>query len=192
MRASQNDYPWELTPNFLKQDQSKLWFDLLEESVEWSRPKVKVFGKEHFVPRQTCFIACKGISYRYSGIVHYGQGWPSWFVPILDRVSSYTGVAFNGCLLNLYRNGSDRMGWHADDEVELDHTKPIASLSLGSNRDFHFKKRLDNDRKNINLRSGDLLIMNPPCQRIWQHCLPIRRKVKEPRINLTFRVYKEV
>ena len=190
MTSNENEYPWELTPEFLNHHQSRLWFDLLVGSVEWFQPIVKVFGKEHLVPRQTSFIAEKGISYRYSGTVHYGEGWPIWFSPILDRVNSYTGVAFNGCLLNFYRDGRDRMGWHSDDEIELDPTKPIASLSLGSQRDFHLKKRYSNHRTNINLKNGDLLIMNPPCQSNWLHCLPTRRRIEEPRINLTFRVYK--
>jgi alkylated DNA repair dioxygenase AlkB len=41
-------------------------------------------------------------------------------------------VDFNSVLANLYRDGRDRMGWHADNERELARVPVIASLSLGA------------------------------------------------------------
>ena len=41
---------------------------------------------------------------------------------------------YNYCLLNHYRSGEDRMGYHADDEASLDPRVPIASVSLGTAR----------------------------------------------------------
>ena len=40
----------------------------------------------------------------------------------------------------------------------------------------------------IELSDGDLLVMDPPTQRHWQHELPARRRVLAERINLTFRL----
>ena len=37
-------------------------------------------------------------------------------------------------LANLYRDGSDSNGWHADDEVELGDAPVIASVSLEATR----------------------------------------------------------
>ena len=81
------------------------------------------------------------------------------------------------------------MGWHADDEKELNPNQPISSLSFGSKRDFVIKHRNKLEKKIIPLDNGDLFIMYPPCQKEWNHSIPIRKKIKEPRINLTFRCY---
>lgn len=32
------------------------------------------------------------------------------------KLQVIAGVEFNSCLLNLYRDGSDHMGWHSDNE----------------------------------------------------------------------------
>jgi alkylated DNA repair dioxygenase AlkB len=91
-------------------------------------------------------------------------------------------------LANLYRDGNDSMGWHADDEPELGDEPVIASVSLGAERDFTLRRR---DRRGqtvaMPLPHGSLLLMAGPTQRHWQHALPKRRRMREPRINLTFR-----
>ncbi|MEY3419144.1 MAG: hypothetical protein RJA46_915, partial [Pseudomonadota bacterium] len=51
-----------------------------------------------------------------------------------QQLERRTGHAYNSCLLNLYHNGDEGMGWHSDDEKELDSTAPITSVSLGARR----------------------------------------------------------
>ena len=120
--------------------------------------------------------------------MHHGEGWPDWFEPLLDRINQACDARFNGCLLNLYRNGEDRMGWHADDEPELGPQPVIASISLGAARDFRLRRK---DRStapfNLRLAHGSLLCMGGDTQAHWQHSLPRRTRVTTPRINLTFR-----
>ena len=166
------------------------WKNQIKENLIWSRPLVRVYGKLHIIPRMTAFLADEDITYRYSGVLHHGHGWPDWFYPLLEMVSSVSKAKFNGCLLNLYRNGKDRMGWHADDEPELDLSKPISSLSFGATREFCLKHRGVGIKKVLPLKTGDLLIMHPNCQHEWLHSIPARRKVLNQRINLTFRCYK--
>ena len=84
------------------------------------------------------------------------------------------------------------MGWHADDEPELDNFKTISSLSLGSTRDFVLKHQTKKIKEVLSLKSGDLLIMHPNCQRDWVHSIPTRKGIIDKRINLTFRCYKSV
>ena len=81
------------------------------------------------------------------------------------------------------------MGWHADNEKVIDASKPIASVSLGSKRDFLLRNLISLDKYSFSLDNGDLLIMKEECQRYWVHSIPKRRKVKNARINLTFRKY---
>ena len=107
---------WTLHSGWLDAINGSYWRDLLEQRIAWEQPVVQVYGRRHPVPRLTMFLAETGVSYRYSGTVHHGEGWPHWFEPLLDRIIQTCDARFNGCLLNLYRNGEDRMGWHADDE----------------------------------------------------------------------------
>ena len=103
-------------------------------------------------------------------------------------VEEKTGYEFNSVLLNLYRNGEDKVSWHADDEKSLGNEINIASISIGAEREFQFKsKHNSNDKQEIMLTHGSLLVMHNPIQEHWLHQIPIRKKIKEPRINLTFR-----
>jgi alkylated DNA repair dioxygenase AlkB len=183
--------PWTLLSGWLPAATAAQWRDLLDERLSWQQPIVQVYGRRHPVPRKTVFLAAEGLHYRYSGTNHRGKGWPSWFIPLLDRVNKGCDSTFNGCLLNLYRDGEDRMGWHADDEPEIDQQQPIASLSLGATRDFCMRHRLEQERRmTLPLADGDLLIMHPGCQQHWMHGVPIRKRIKTSRINLTFRCFR--
>lgn len=182
---------WSLHEGWLKPDLSRRWQTRLEQQLLWEQPVVQVYGKRHPVPRMTVFLASEGIQYRYSGAIHTGCGWPEWFKPLLDQVNEACKTDFNGCLLNLYRHGDDRMGWHADDEPEIDQGAPIASLSLGATRDFQLRHRSTSHIKiSLPLADGDLLVMYPGCQSRWMHSVPQRRKVQSTRINLTFRRFQ--
>ena len=182
--------PWTLHNGWMPPQRADRLRAKLRTDLHWQQPVVQVYGKRHAVPRLTVFLADQGIQYRYSGTLHCGEGWPEWFEPLLQQVGVASGTRFNGCLLNLYRNGDDRMGWHADDEAEIDQDEPIASLSLGATRDFCLKHRVDpQQRQTLPLADGDLLIMHPGCQQTWIHGVPTRRRISTPRINLTFRCF---
>ena len=183
------DLPVDFISGWMQPVDTEKWKKKIVNNIEWTQPKVKVYGKEYFVPRKTCFIGDKNIRYSYSGFVHQSNGWPDWFYPLLEKVSFACQSNFNGCLINLYRNGSDRMGWHSDNEKELDPKQPISSLSLGATRDFCVKHREHLKKGLFTLKNGDLLIMKPSFQEYWLHSIPIRKKVIDYRINLTFRCY---
>ena len=91
--------------------------------------------------------------------------------------------------MNLYRNGKDSNGWHADDEKELGQDPIIASISLGQERPFHLRyKRNTKVKHKIVLGHGSLLLMKGSTQHHWQHQIPKTAKSIAERINLTFRV----
>jgi alkylated DNA repair dioxygenase AlkB len=163
----------------------------LGQSLAWEQPLVTVYGKQHRTPRLTCWVADPGCSYRYSGLQQAIHPWTAELERLRQLLLDQLGVRFNSLLLNRYRDGADRMGWHADDEPELDDQAPIVSLSLGAARDLRFRPRRGDEAPfAINLADGDLLVMDPPSQRHWQHALPPRARVQQERINLTFRVIR--
>ena len=164
----------------------------LRREVPWRQETVTVWGRTHLVPRLTCWMGDPGATYRYSGLLLLPEAWTPLVSALRQRVEEAAGCRFHAVLLNHYRDGHDRMGWHADDEPELDPEAPIASLSLGATRCFQLRPRRPGDdgrRETIalDLGNGDLLLMDPPTQRHWQHQLPARRGVRTPRLNLTFR-----
>ncbi len=126
--------------------------------------------------------------YRYSVFQHDPPSWPEPLLPVRVRLVRETGVPFNSVLANLYRDGSDCMGWHSDDEPELGAQPVIASLSLGATRRFVFRHRRDPSRKvALELPHGSLLVMRGDTQKDYRHALPRTAKHVGPRINLTFR-----
>jgi alkylated DNA repair dioxygenase AlkB len=169
----------------------------LLEAIPWRQPVVTVFGRQHPVPRLTCWLGDPGCAYRYSGLVETPHPWTPPLSQLRGLLEDDLGLAFNSLLLNRYRDGRDRMGWHADDERELALDYPIASLSLGARRSLRFRPRPHRLGTTpppaplaVELEDGDLLVMGAPTQRCWQHALPARMGVKEERLNLTFRLIR--
>jgi alkylated DNA repair dioxygenase AlkB len=168
----------------------------LRGGIPWRQPVVSVYGRRHPVPRLTCWLGDPGCAYRYSGLLETPQPWTVPLGQLRERLVDAVGVDFNSLLLNRYRDGRDRMGWHADDEPELVADHPIASLSLGATRSLRFRprpNRLPTESAPpapfaVDLADGDLLLMHAPTQRYWHHGLPARLGVKAERFNLTFRL----
>lgn len=95
---------------------------------------------------------------------------------------------FNICLVNYYEHGKKAIGWHSDNE-EKGSTSCIASISLGAERQFSFRKTGTKEiYKSILLHHGSLLVMGEGCQENYQHSLMVS-KCKTPRLNLTFRLF---
>ncbi len=165
--------------------------EALLQEVPWRQEQITLWGQTHPLPRLTCWMADPGCSYTYSGLCNAPTAWTETVSRLRALVEAQAGCRFNSLLLNLYRDGRDRMGWHADDEPELDPEAPIASLSLGAARTFQLRPRrpIDGQRSTLSLElgDGDLLLMDPPTQQHWQHQLPQRLRVQQARLNLTFR-----
>lgn len=181
-------------PRWLGDDERQALQRHLETAIPWEQPEVRVFGRVHPVPRLVAWYADPGCSYRYSGLCHGAAPWTPSLAALREQLRRRLGLDFNSLLLNRYRSGADRMGWHADDEAELDDRAPIASLSLGATRALRFRPRPRDPLADgeppfaIDLADGDLLLMDPPSQRHWQHGLPQRLRLQGERLNLTFRL----
>ncbi len=164
------------------------YFLQLMETINWQEEEIQLFGKVHRVPRLVAWYGDEGASYRYAGVQHEPQKWTNTLLELKQVVREKAGVDFNSVLLNLYRNGHDKMGWHSDDEKELGKNPTIASLSFGATRRFDLRYKKDKTQKvQLPLTDGSLLIMRGATQHFWQHQIPAQKRVVAPRINLTFR-----
>ena len=85
-------------------------------------------------------------------------------LPVQARAEQFCGQRFNSCLLNLYRDGNDTVGWHSDDERLYGRGSTICSVSLGHARDFQLRKKADSKSKmSWSLGEGDLFVMAGVC-----------------------------
>jgi alkylated DNA repair dioxygenase AlkB len=160
----------------------------LLDTIPWKQDEVMMFGKKIMTKRKVAWYADAGISYTYAGVKKSGLEWTKSLLEIKQKVESITGASYNACLLNLYHEGEEGMGWHRDNEKEIVAESSIASLSLGAVRKFAFKHAKTNERLDIELANGSLLDMKGPIQQNWYHSLPKTMRIKQLRINLTFRL----
>ena len=178
-------------PDFLSPTRSD---QLLAQSlveIVWAQDHINLFGKSMPVPRMSAWFSSISATYQYSGLVHQPHEMPDFVGELLHEVVRRTGINFNSILVNLYRDGTQSMGWHADDEPELGPTVTIASLSVGAERELRFRHRHKKGlRRATSLAHGSLLMMYPPLQQHWLHELPKRRSISEPRVNFSFRVLR--
>jgi alkylated DNA repair dioxygenase AlkB len=156
----------------------------------WRNDEVVIFGKRLVLKRKIIWFADNFSPYKYSGIEHTPSPWPKDILTIKNELENILGLNFNSCLLNLYHNGQESMGWHADNEKSITPYSTIASISLGAERRFLFKHKTTKEKIVVNLGNGSLLLMCDEIQQFWLHALPAARKVLTPRINLTFRMMK--
>lgn len=174
---------------FNLEDSDRLYAEL-EQTIQWRQDQITVFGKTVPLPRLTAWYGEPEKSYTYSGIEMHPEPWTCTLLEIKSRIEEIAGVKFNSVLLNKYRTGQDRVGWHSDDEPELGQNPVIGSVSFGETRRFVFKHKYKKElnKPAIALTHGSFLLMKGRTQHFWQHQIPKTTKVMKPRINLTFRV----
>ncbi|CCG80716.1 DNA repair family protein [Taphrina deformans PYCC 5710] len=114
---------------------------------------------------------------------------PGCLTQLRTVIEGVTGARYNFCLLNYYKDGTDSISYHSDDESFLGPDPTIASLSLGCPRDFLMRNKADHGAGwRTTLRSGDMVVMKGTTQAKWDHAVPKRPKTSTTgRINITFR-----
>ena len=173
--------------HFLSSSEADDWFTFLKNKVNFQSGEIKLFGKTYAKPRLEAFYAENELTYSYSGKQMKTQPFIDEIEELKKRIESLSDLDFNAVLINLYRNGMDSNGWHADDEKELGEDPYIASISLGAERIFELKHNQIKKKKKLKLEHGSLLCMMQGSQKFWKHQLPKDKSINEPRINLTFR-----
>ena len=171
----------------LGEEESKNYYERLGSNVPWQHDEVVIFGKHIITARKVAWYGDVGLSYSYSGTTKQALPWTPELRELKAIAEARSGVVFNSCLLNLYHDGREGMGWHSDDEKSLARNGCIASMSFGAERKFSFRHKQTKETVSVMLESGSLLLMAGETQTHWHHQLPKSAKVITPRINLTFR-----
>ena len=132
------------------------------------------------------------VQYSYSNVTHKPQCFKKNKVLsfIKKDVEHHYQTEFNSCLINLYRDGQDSVGWHADDETSLGYKPTIASISFGEMRRFELCRKNDVRKMPVyyfTLENGSALLMKGDIQERWLHRVPKEFDERRARLNLTFR-----
>jgi alkylated DNA repair dioxygenase AlkB len=168
---------------FLPKTEADALFAHLFDSTPWKQEGNP--GRKF--PRLTAWFADEGVNYSYSGVTHQAVPWTPELLTVKTRAEAAANTTWNSLLLNLYRDGRDSIGFHADDEPELGTNPIIGSISLGAERRFILKHPASGEKIEFQLPHGSLLVMGGTSQHHWRHGVPKTKKPVGPRINLTFR-----
>ena len=169
----------------------KKFYNYLLSEIPWENDEAVIFGKLILTKRKVAWFGERAFEYTYSKRTKYARFWTPELLELKQKCEEVSGETYNSCLLNLYHDGSEGMAYHSDGEKDLKKNGAIASLTFGAERKFVFKHKTTQEKAEIFLESGSLLIMKGKTQENWLHRLPPTTKVKTPRINLTFRTIEE-
>ncbi len=191
MLDSQNILPYDGEVYYEK----CIWSNLNAENLfremhqlHWQHDELMMFGKKITTNRKVAWYGDKAFTYTYSRTTKTAIPWHPLLLPVKEKTETVTNAVFNACLCNFYHHGNEGMTWHSDDDKEFGLNPTIASLSFGAERTFSFRHKITEEVISIILESGSVLVMRSSTQSHWVHALPKSAKIKEPRINLTFRL----
>lgn len=178
-------------PNFIQTPDE--WFATLWAELNWER--------RPDAPRREYWTNTYNRPYTYGR----GQGTRTYqsqaIHPVIQTAQemlfqSYA-VAYEGCFLNGYEGKRDWLGWHADDDPGIDHSRPIVVITLGQARAIQFRRVIRAGTKgdkgeygfteSLTLENGSLCFMLPGMQQTYEHRIPKTDFEAKPRISLTFR-----
>lgn len=181
----------KLWKNVFSEEDLKEYYHFFLNKIDLYQGQIRLFGKTYQKPRLEAFFHAMGKSYTYSNETLKAHFFPPTLTRLRIQIEELVGHTFNSALVNVYRNGFDSNGWHADDEIELGPNPIIGSVSFGSTRTFVLKHNTTKKTLRIPLCDGDVLWMGPSIQVDWKHCIPKQPKTTDPRINVTFRTLYE-
>lgn len=174
-------------PQFIQDNAACAFFTTLQHTLAWKQEQITLYGKTFDVPRLQAWYGDKGADYQYSKLRLTPRSWTDELFTLKELCEKELGETFNSVLANLYRNGQDSMGRHADNEPELGPHPTIASLSFGGTRNLDFHHTQTKQKVRVPLVHGSLLVMKGATQEYWQHGIVKSKQAFKPRINLTFR-----
>ena len=150
-------------------------FATLNASIEWDT---------RMAARKT---ASFGVAYNYSHISYPFAPMPADIAALASAVGASVGFEPNNCLINLYPDGSSRMGFHSDQTDILHPGTGVAIVSLGAARTLRFRN-IENEelRHDYLLENGSLVYMTQEVQHAWKHAVP-KAPGAGARMSLTFR-----
>jgi nicotinamidase-related amidase/alkylated DNA repair dioxygenase AlkB len=117
--------------------------------------------------------------------------WTSTVDAIRQEVERRIGHPLNHCLIQLYRNGRDFIGEHADKTLDVMRPSLIVNVSLGATRSMLFRSKTDKGAvpQKLPLPHGSLFMLNLDSNQKFYHGIKQLGSdgTDAPRISLTLR-----
>lgn len=177
-------------PQFLAPDERALVRGDIElHRASFEAGTMLVDGRE--VPTPRLVVAFGDGRYRYPDM---GESlpWPPSVMDARSRLQEAAGHRFNYALVNVYRDGADFTGWHADKMHMHVPGTSIAIVSLGAVRSLCFRRKDGQGGvQEVPLADGSLLWMRGATQAHYEHAIPADDGLTEERVSLTFRYVLE-
>ncbi|OPC54351.1 alpha-ketoglutarate-dependent dioxygenase AlkB family protein [Elizabethkingia bruuniana] len=172
-------------------EEADYYYQLLLSEIEWRNDEAIIFGKKILTKRKVAWYGDIPFEYTYSNATKTALPWTKNLLVLKKIAEQTTGETYNSCLLNLYHSGDEGMAWHSDAEKDLKKHGAIGSMSFGAERKFAFKHKKTQEKVELILEHGSLLVMKNETQDFWLHRLPPTKKFFKERVNLTFRTIVE-
>ncbi len=170
-----------------------------------------------FVPRDTRAMKYRGNNLNRSKFflvdIHKKKGYPKYYYTgfqyasmlyysdlkkhelLYNMAHSVSNLEIGGINSNinhiigtLYIDGNDNIGWHNDKMKSIRPNSNIYILSFGGTREFAIRK---NDSKDTvwskKLRRGDLFVLGPKTNSMYQHTILKTNNKVNPRLSLVLR-----
>jgi len=150
-------------------------FDRLREIAPWQQRTRTMWDKDVLEPRLVA-------AWRT------GEPLPQEVVELAEPLSARYDVSIDSCLINLYRNGSDAVAWHADTVRKVLRDPLVFTVSLGARRSFLLRPATGGPvARRYAPGEGDLIVMGGACQHDWHHTVPRERSASGARMSITLR-----
>lgn len=184
---------------------NRIQYEALWDMRPQTRHKIKLFGKECTIPREQMVYGVD--NYTYSGKSFPSQPIPESLRNYLDWANEFESglsnkdgtnyIPYNMILVNWYKDGTDHIGAHRDDEKQIIPHTNVMTISFGAERIFRIihapRNGIVDDRlkkKDYKVPDNSFLIMGGDFQDEFKHEIPKTKKVLSSRISITLRKFK--
>ena len=173
-RDALDDRSWvDVVPGWVP-DHGEL-FDRLLQSAPWRQRTRTMWDRQVLEPRLVASWTT-------------GEPLPPELRELAEPLSGRYGLDLDSCLINLYRDGSDAVAWHADTVRKVLRNPLVATVSLGARRSFLLRPAAGGPvARRYAPGEGDLLVMGGACQHDWPHTVPREKSSSGARMSITLR-----
>jgi alkylated DNA repair dioxygenase AlkB len=148
-------------------------FDLLLAQAPWEQRSRTMWERDVLEPRMVASVP---------------EPFPSYIQELIDPLDARYCVAFDSCLINLYRDGDDAVAWHADTVRKTMRDPLVATVSLGARRSFLVRPARGGPTvRRYKPGEGDLLVMGGSTQDDFHHTVPRDKRASGARMSVTLR-----
>ncbi len=179
-------------PGFLSPEESAVLYQAIWNACDLSPAKIVTpDGSESTLSLGKCMFVDDELvdPTRFHPAHGPRRPWIDELLALKQRIEDLTGRVYQVCVCIYYKDGECGADYHSD-LTAFGDVSSIASVSLGAERAFMLR-RVDNheDTYRIDLGEGSLVIIGDRCQELYELELPVDPDCREPRINLTFRIF---